>query len=799
MSLGQARPEGRTQRARILVVDDDPAMRRVVEMLLSGRGWVVETATDGRAALHSLQDRIPDLVIMDVVMPGVGGLGALRKLRAEPRTRRLPIILMSVISEDDSRVKALEAGASDYLIKPFSERELLARVITQLDLADHRRAAAEESESLFRTVADHAPVLISMSGTDGLLNYVNQRTLEFSGLTSEELMGHGWVDMVHPEDRLRTLEAHRIGFQSRRPYELEARARRRDGEYRWMLVSGAPRFLPTGDFAGFVVSSLDITERKRREEERIQGEAELRAILDGAIDAVVGVDTAGRITFWNPRAEQIFGRTAAEAHGRDLAELLIPARFREAYRNGVQHFLASGEERLNRRMEVAGLRRDGSEFPAEVTLIIFRKADRSYTCTAFVADITERKHNENDRARLLAEAEEARTQAESANRMKDEFLATLSHELRTPLNAIVGWVHLLRAGRLDEATARRALETIDRNAKVQTQLIADILDVSRIVSGKLRVQMRPLELAPIVEAALDTVRLAAEAKGIRIALAIDPLAGPVLGDPDRLQQVVWNLLSNAIKFTPDGGRVQVALRRDGAQAVIWVSDNGIGIAPEFLPFVFERFRQADASSTRPQGGLGLGLAIVRHLAEIHGGLVTAESAGPGRGAVFTLRLPLVDLGQTAAELRRIPAAAVPEPAGFAGPSLEGVSVLLVDDEEASREATRGLLSERGADVSLASSAEEALELIGRLRPDVLLTRLNGRGEESHRLIRAVREIPPERGGLTPAAVLSQERAAEDRMKSLLAGYQIHLAQPVEPLELTMVVASLAGRTRDLFA
>jgi PAS domain S-box-containing protein len=798
MDPGQARPEGLTRRARILVVDDDPAMRRVMEMLLSGRGWVVETAADGRVALAALQERIPDLVVMDVVMPGIGGLGALRQIRAEPRTRRLPIILTSVISEEESRLKAFAAGASDYLIKPFSERELVARVTTQLDLGEQRRAAAEEGESLFRTVADHAPVLISMSGADGRVNYVNQRTIDFTGMTMEELAGYGWVEAVHPEDRVRTLEGHRVGIQSRRPYELEARVRRHDGEYRWVLISGAPRHLPTGDFAGFVVSSLDITERKRREEERQQGERELRAILDGAIDAVVGVDREGRVTFWNPRAEEIFGWPAAEAEGRDMAGLVIPARYQEAHRRGLARFLASGEERLNRRMEVVGQRRDGSEFPAEVTLTAFRKADGSYTCTAFVADISERKAGEAERARLLAAAEGARAQAESANRMKDEFLATLSHELRTPLNAIVGWVHLLRAGRLDEATARRALETIDRNAKIQTQLIADILDVSRIVSGKLRVLMRPLEAAPIVEAALDTVRLAAEAKGIRIGLVLDPLAGPVSGDPDRLQQVVWNLLSNAIKFTPDGGKVEVELRREGTHAVLTVADNGIGIAPEFLPFVFDRFRQADSSSTRPQGGLGLGLAIVRHLAEVHGGTVMAESAGVGLGARFTLRLPLVDLTQPAAELQRRPAAAT-EAADFPGPSLEGVSVLVVDADAPAREATSGVLRERGADVLLAGSADEALEMVRRLRPDVLLARFNGRGEESQRLIRAIRDFPPERGGLTPAAVLSGQAAPEDQIRSLLAGYQIHLAEPVEPPELATVIASLAGRTRDLMA
>ena len=268
MDSGDAGPQRPTRRARILVVDDDPALLRIVELLLCARGWVVETAADGRAALAALEERVPDLVVMDMVMPGMGGLGALRHLRADRRTRRVPVVLMSVISDDEARVNALEAGASDYLIKPFGEQELLARVATQLEFAHQRRLAAEESESLFRTVADHAPALISMSGPDGLLNYVNRRMIEFTGLEPVDLVGHGWVDTLHPEDRVRTLDAHRVGFRSRRPYETEARVRRGDGEYRWMLVAGAPRFLPSGDFAGFVVSSLDITERKIGESER---------------------------------------------------------------------------------------------------------------------------------------------------------------------------------------------------------------------------------------------------------------------------------------------------------------------------------------------------------------------------------------------------------------------------------------------------------------------------------------------------------------------------------------------------
>jgi CheY-like chemotaxis protein len=322
-------------------------------------------------------------------------------------------------------------------------------------------------------------------------------------------------------------------------------------------------------------------------------------------------------------------------------------------------------------------------------------------------------------------------------------------------------------------------------------MIADILDVSRIVSGKLHVQMRPVELGAATEAALDTVRLSAEAKAIRVEVALDPRAGPVLGDADRLQQIVWNLLSNAVKFTPNGGEVKVALRRSGADALLSVSDNGVGIAPEFLPFVFDRFRQADASATRPQGGLGLGLAIARHLAEMHAGAIRVESPGRGRGAVFTLRVPLAE-GHALAEP---PLPAISAPAAQ-GPSLEGVSVLLVCGDVGAAEPTAGALRERGADVVLAARAEQAVDIVRRMRPHVLLAFAGTSGDEEHRLIRAVRDIPPERGGLTPAALVNGRPSVEDRVNSLLAGYQAHLPGPVEAGELATVVASLAGRTRE---
>jgi PAS domain S-box-containing protein len=523
------------------------------------------------------------------------------------------------------------------------------------------------SGEVLAALAGHAALMAWTWDADGLVDAVGGATLAFTGRAGADLLGQGWLELVHPLDRSRFVDACHNGLRDRRPWEVEARLLRRDGAYRWLLISGGPRHASNGSFAGLVAVGLDITERHQREELNRQAEQELRAA-----------------------------------------------------------------------------------------------------------------------------AEQARAQAEAANRTTDEFLATLSHELRTPLNAIVGWVHLLRTGRLDERTTRRALETIDRNARIQTQIIADILDVSRIISGKLHVRMRAVEMAAVAEAALEALRLTAQAKAIRVGVALDPRAGPVLGDADRLQQIVWNLLSNAIKFTPDGGEVKVALRRSGADALLSVSDNGVGIAPEFLPFVFDRFRQADASPTRQQGGLGLGLAIARHLAEMHAGAILAESPGTGRGAVFTLRLPLLAEDRPSDEPRPT---AVPAPAA-PGPSLEGVSVLVVCGDGGVAEATAGALRERGADVVLAARAEQAVDIVRRTRPHVLLACASTPGDEDQRLIRAVRDIPPERGGLTPAALVNGRASFEDRVNSLLAGYQAHVPGHVEAGELATVVASLAGRTRE---
>jgi PAS domain S-box-containing protein len=402
-----------------------------------------------------------------------------------------------------------------------------------------------------------------------------------------------------------------------------------------------------------------------------------------------------------------------------------------------------------------------------------------------------------DNARLYEAARKARSEAENANRLKDEFLATVSHELRTPLNAILGWARMLHTGKLDDQTRSRAIETIERNAVSQGQLIEDILDVSRIITGKLRFEMLPIEIGQVVQDAVESVRPTADAKGVRLETLLDTNADLIRGDAHRLQQVIWNLLSNAIKFTPKGGRVQVTLSCIDSHVEIAVSDTGQGIGKEFLPYVFDRFRQGESSTVRSHGGLGLGLAIVRHLTELHGGTVTAVSEGEGRGATFTIRLPLAILRETkrSEERQRALAPAVEGSLAIGrDATLRGVRVLVVDDEPDARELLRVVLEQSGAAVSLAKSTKEALDMFRDSKPDVLVSDIGMPVADGYELIRQIRSLTHEEGGSVPAAALTAYATAEDRLKGLTAGYQIHVAKPVEPMELIAVVASLAGRT-----
>jgi signal transduction histidine kinase len=395
---------------------------------------------------------------------------------------------------------------------------------------------------------------------------------------------------------------------------------------------------------------------------------------------------------------------------------------------------------------------------------------------------------EAERDALLGREQAARAAAEEASRAKDEFLAVLSHELRTPLNAVYGWAHLLKEDSLDAAGKTRALDAIVRNANAQVQLIDDLLDVSRIVSGKMRLDVRQVDLRAVAEAALDAVRPAADAKGLRLESVLDPRAGPVMGDHGRLQQVVWNLLMNSVKFTPKGGRIQLHVYRALSHAEIAVSDTGQGIESAVLPHVFERFTQGDSSSTRSHGGLGLGLALARHIVELHGGTVAAESAGVGRGARFLVRLPValahVEEGVTAR-------GALPSAEATAAPAIARVRVLVVDDDRDAVDLAATILTGAAADVRTARSAEEALRVMTEWHPQVLVCDIEMPGEDGYSLIREVRAVDAAGGGYTPAVALTAYSRVEDRIRSLGAGFTMHLPKPVDPAELVAVVASLA--------
>jgi PAS domain S-box-containing protein len=524
-----------------------------------------------------------------------------------------------------------------------------------------------------------------------------------------------------------------------------------------------------------------VLERTQALEALGASEAHYRTIVEVALDCIITIDADGNVVEFNPAAERTFGYEKQDVVGRELTALLVPVSSRADHRTNIARFLATGgRSPVGRRLEMTVAKRDGSEFPVEMALSAVGPG-RGFAI--IMQDVTERR-----KAAMVLEESQA-----ERKRLRETFLSHVSHELRTPLTAILGWSNMLLAGRLEGAAHDRALDIIHRNAQSQNQLISDLLDVSRIISGKLRLDLRTVELPAVIEAAVEATRPAAEAKGVRLTTALDPRAGPINGDADRLQQVVWNLITNAIKFTGEGGEVAVELRSVDSRVEITVRDSGMGIEPEFLPHIFDRFRQADPGTNRIHGGMGLGLSIVRQLVELHGGTVRAESEGEGKGATFTVSLPFVNF-------RREPERAEGLHFGAAGhaeincpPSLHGLRVLAVDDEADTREMIRAVLEHCKMEVITAASASEALEVVAKSRPDVLISDLGMPGEDGYALIAKVRALPAERGGHIPAAALTAYVRAEDRVKVLRSGFQLHVSKPLEPNELVAVVANLAGR------
>jgi PAS domain S-box-containing protein len=903
-----AAPDG-AGKPLVLVADDNADMRDYLSRLLAPHFRVL-AARDGDEAIGLAVAEKPDLVLSDVMMPKVDGFGLLKALREDNRTSSTPFIMLSARAGEEARVEGIEAGADDYLVKPFGARELLARVNGTIALArerqqfaarEHalrsqlesvmgcigegfvsydaawrinyvnaaalrglgmtreemigrtlwerfpavagtpvedrvrqvmesrepvdfesfypplgrwfennvypvpdggivayfrditeRRAAMQaviESEERFRNMADNAPVMVWVTDPRGACTYLNKKWYSFTGQTPANGLGLGWLSAVHEEDRDRSARVFLEANERHQPFQLEYRLRRHDGSYRWAIDAAAPRFDGRGEFCGYIGSVLDIHDV--RESEELVGM--LKAAVESANDAIIiteaTLDAPGpRIEYVNPAFTRMTGYAAEEVIGKSprilQGERTDPGLLRRL-RNDLRTSQSFHGETIN-------YRKDGSEYFVEWRITPIYGADGEVSkWVAIQRDVSTRKVEEERREFLLESERAARTEAERVNRMKDEFLANLSHELRTPINAVLGWTQLLKMGKRSDADIERAIDTIERNARAQVQLIDDLLDMNRIVSGKLKLNVQPLDLPAIVNAAVDSIKPAAEAKLIRVEKIIDPLGGVTIsGDPARFQQIFWNLLTNAVKFTPKEGKIQVLVERINSHVEVSIIDTGIGIDAEFLPFVFDRFRQADGSTNRQFGGLGLGLSIVKHLVELHGGRVEARSKGTGKGAAFVVMVPVLAVEPRTPDDRASGATHAWIPGGPAV-HLENLRILVVDDEPDAREMVKRVLADEGALVEAVGSVDEAMAKLDEEDFDVLVSDIGMPHKDGYHLIREMRASP--RLERIPAVALTAFARSEDRQRLLLAGYQMHIAKPVEVSELLIVIGSLVQR------
>jgi PAS domain S-box-containing protein len=608
---------------------------------------------------------------------------------------------------------------------------------------------------------------------DSIVTSWNEAAERMFGYTAAEMIGKS-IRKIIPADRQSEEDTVLARIRAGQAVtHFETVRQRKDGTLIPISLTVSPIYDDAGKVIGASKIARDITDR-------VQAAVIARryaAVIESSDDAIITKNLNSIITSWNPAAERMFGYTEAEAVGKSV-RMLIPSHLQN------EEDVVLGKIRAGEKVdhyETVRQRKDGSLIDISLTVSpIHDRAGNVIGASKIARDVTERM-------RLLAVAQEA-------SRAKDDFLAVLSHELRTPLNAIVGYSRLFRSKLLSPEQEERGFETLERNATWLTQIVEDVLDVSRIVSGKIRLDVQPVDLPVIVDNAVSTMQPAADAKGVHLQAVIDPRVGPVSGDPDRLQQVVWNLVANAVKFTRKGGRVQVLLERESSHIEIVVSDTGIGIKPDFLPHVFERFRQAETGPTRSAGGLGLGLAIVRHIVEMHGGSVMAASAGEGEGSTFTVRLPLMIVKPGAPERREHPLTETRQPLTSLS-SLRGVRVLAVDDEADALSLLRDVLKAAGADVTTASSPEAVLDTIAAVKPDVLIADLGMPEMDGYELIERIRAMPEPAVRDVPALALTAFARSEDRTRALQSGFEMHLAKPVDPGELVASVATLVRRNR----
>ncbi|WP_313653985.1 response regulator [Planktothrix agardhii] len=909
---------------QILLVDDNPDLCNYIQRLLSQK-YQIKSVNSGLAALESIREQKPDLVITDVIMPELNGLELLQILRHDPDTQRIPIILLSARAEENARIEGLEAKADDYLIKPFSARELLARVQSILEMTQLRQEATIREQELINTKARVTDILESI--TDGFLSldhqwrltYVNGASERLSGKTREELLGGNFWDIyshlmgfegeeklrqviqtqvadnfetclaqdnlwyevhVYPYEKglaiywrditkrkqaeitlLKSEERLRVALKSapitlfnqdqtlrytwvhnptlnqsdqeiidntdfelfpeagvarltqlkRRVLETGIGTREEvpifaDGQQYCFDLTIEPLHNPNHEIIGITCAAVDISDYKRIELALRQSEAQARARTEELKTFMETVPAAVWIAH-DPQCHQMTANWAAH----ELVQLASGSLVTATPEDGSYPF----EFKIQRQgqdippedlpMQQAG--RTGENIESEFEFV-FENGEVRYiygravplrdeageirgVIGAFL-DVSDRKRVEQEREQLLIREQAAREQAEMTNRIKDEFLTVLSHELRSPLNPILGWTKLLQTRKFDSQGTAQALETIERNAKLQTQLIEDLLDISRMLRGNMVLHKQPVNLITIITSVIETFKLAAEAKGIQVRFEIAQNSGfsslliYVLGDETRLQQIIWNLLSNGIKFTTPGGIVEIYLKSGEDHVQIQVKDTGIGINPQFLPYVFDYFRQQDGTNTRKFGGLGLGLAIVRHLTELHGGTVSANSLGENLGAAFSVQLPLMKSVETCHGT-----SVQPQNPEINSINLTGLRVLAIDDQAETRTLIGSILTQAGAQVKMASSAQEALLMIQEFSPDVLVSDIAMPDMEVYIFRDEVRNT-------SSIPVIGLTTNPEETNASLTRDtrFQIHLAKPIVADELVACVATLTHRLRN---
>jgi PAS domain S-box-containing protein len=662
-----------------------------------------------------------------------------------------------------------------------ANNEITGGVIICRDITERKQAedALQASENRFRQLTNSMPQMIWTTEPSGELNYVNDQWLNYTGLTLEQTRDRQFA-FIHADDLESSQKQWQMALKSGTIYQTEMRLRKStDGKYRWFLVRAVPVRNEEGEIVQWYGTSTDIDDRKKIEEELRQKNAILDVINQSAPIPIFVKDRQGKIIYANPATLKALGKPAEEVIGYCDRDLYASPELGAIVTENDRRIMESGQT------EVVEESPDGIRTYLGTKAPYRNQAGEVIGLIGISNDITDRVQVERDREAILQQEQAAREAAEKANRIKDEFLAVLSHELRSPLNPILGWSKLLRTGKLNPTKSAEALATIERNAKLQSQLIEDLLDVSRILQGKLSLSMIPVRLTPVIEAAQETVRLSAAAKNIQIQTVLAPDIGQVLGDAGRLQQILWNILSNAVKFTPIGGLIQVRLTQINRYAQIQVSDNGKGINPEFLPYIFEHFRQEDGGTTRKFGGLGLGLAIVRQLVELHGGTVLANSAGEGQGASFTIGFPLLNEDMESANDSEDNLFSPSESS-----SLVGLKLMVVDDEPDSRNFIAFALQEAGAEVIALASAIEALKSIPQNQPDLLISDIGMPEMDGYMLIEQIRtQLPPDCRQLLAIALTAYAGEINER-QVLAAGFQKHLAKPVEPKDLVAAVIRL---------